>query len=264
MDLELKGKTVFITGSTAGIGFATAKALLNEGASVILNGRTSASVEAAIKRLEQMFPNETITGIATDFSILGEVNYLLENLPIIDVLINNVGVYSSGSFFETEDAEWYRQFEVNVMSGVRLSKSMLPRMLANDWGRILFISSECASLTPPDLIAYSMTKAAILAVSRGLAQLTKGTNVTVNSVIPGSTLSEGAEQFLEDAAQKEQKTKDEIENAFFTEVRTSSLLQRFAKVEEVADTIAYIASPRSSATNGAAIKVDGGSSGGLF
>ena len=264
MDLELKGKTVFITGSTAGIGFATAKALLNEGVSVILNGRTSASVEAAIKRLEQTYPKETISGIATDFSIKGEVNNLLENLPKIDVLINNVGVYSSGSFFETDDAEWYRQFEVNVMSGVRLSKSILPRMLANNWGRVLFISSECASLTPPDLIAYSMTKAAILAVSRGLAQLTKGTNVTVNSIIPGSTLSEGAEQFIEDAAQKGQKTKDEIENAFFIEVRTSSLLQRFAKVEEVADTIAYIASPRSSATNGAAIKVDGGSSGGLF
>jgi NAD(P)-dependent dehydrogenase (short-subunit alcohol dehydrogenase family) len=140
MDLELKGKTVFITGSTAGIGFATAKALLNEGASVILNGRTSASVEAAIKRLEQAFPDKTISGIATDFSILGEVNNLLGNLPKIDVLINNVGVYSSGSFFETDDAEWYRQFEVNVMSGVRLSKSILPLMLTNNWGRILFIS----------------------------------------------------------------------------------------------------------------------------
>jgi len=264
MDLELEGKTVFITGSTAGIGFATAKALLNEGASVILNGRTSASVEDAIKRLEQEFSKEAISGIASDFSILNEVNSLLENLPKIDVLINNVGVYSSGSFFETDDAEWYRQFEVNVMSGVRLSKKILPSMLANNWGRILFISSECASLTPPDLIPYSMTKVAILGVSRGLAQLTKGTNVTVNSVIPGSTLSEGAEQFLEDVAQKEQKTKDQIENAFFTEVRTTSLLQRFAKVEEVAHTIAYLTSPRSSATNGAAIKVDGGSSGGLF
>ena len=264
MDLELKGKTVFITGSTAGIGFSTAKALLSEGASVILNGRTSATVESAIKRLEQEFPEEAISGIAADFSILNEVNNLLENLPKIDILINNVGVYSSGSFFKTDDAEWYRQFEVNVMSGVRLSKSILPSMLANNWGRILFISSECASLTPPDLIAYSMTKAAILAVSRGLAQLTKGTNVTVNSVIPGSTLSEGAEQFLEAAAQKEQKTKGQIENAFFTEVRTTSLLQRFAKVDEVANTITYIASPRSSATNGTSIKVDGGSSGGLF
>jgi NAD(P)-dependent dehydrogenase (short-subunit alcohol dehydrogenase family) len=264
MDLELKGKTVFITGSTAGIGFSTAKALLSEGASVILNGRTSATVESAIKRLEQEFPEEAISGIAADFSILNEVNNLLENLPKIDILINNVGVYSSGSFFKIDDAEWYRQFEVNVMSGVRLSKSILPSMLANNWGRILFISSECASLTPPDLIAYSMTKAAILAVSRGLAQLTKGTNVTVNSVIPGSTLSEGAEQFLEAAAQKEQKTKGQIENAFFTEVRTTSLLQRFAKVDEVAHTITYIASPRSSATNGTSIKVDGGSSGGLF
>jgi NAD(P)-dependent dehydrogenase (short-subunit alcohol dehydrogenase family) len=264
MDLELKGKTVFITGSTAGIGFSTAKALLSEGASVILNGRTSATVESAIKRLEQEFPEEAISGIAADFSILNEVNNLLENLPKIDILINNVGVYSSVSFFKTDDAEWYRQFEVNVMSGVRLSKSILPSMLANNWGRILFISSECASLTPPDLIAYSMTKAGILAVSRGLAQLTKGTNVTVNSVIPGSTLSEGAEQFLEAAAQKEQKTKGQIENAFFTEVRTTSLLQRFAKVDEVAHTITYIASPRSSATNGTSIKVDGGSSGGLF
>ncbi len=169
MDLELKGKTVFITGSTAGIGFATAKALLSEGARVILNGRTSASVDAAIKRLEQAFPDEMISGIAADFSLQNEVNSLLENLPKIDVLINNVGVYSSSSFFKTDDAEWYRQFEVNVMSGVRLSKSILPCMLANNWGRILFISSECASLTPPDLIAYSMTKAAILAVSRGLA-----------------------------------------------------------------------------------------------
>ena len=264
MDLELKGKTVFITGSTVGIGFATAKALLSEGASVVLNGRTPASVTTAVKKLEQEFPNESVSGIAADFSLPKEVNSLLENLPKIDILINNVGVYSSGSFFETEDAAWYRQFEVNVMSGVRLSKSLLPRMLTTNWGRILFISSECASLTPPDLIPYSMTKAAVLAVSRGLAQLTKGTDVTVNSVIPGSTLSEGAEQFLEDAAQKEQKTKDQIESAFFTEVRTTSLLQRFAKVEEVAHTITYLASPRSSATNGAAIKVDGGSSGGLF
>ncbi|MFQ3341719.1 MAG: NAD(P)-dependent dehydrogenase (short-subunit alcohol dehydrogenase family) [Flavobacteriaceae bacterium] len=264
MDLELREKVVFITGSTAGIGFATAKALLNEGAIVILNGRASSSLDTAVKSLQHEFPEETISGIVANFNKLNEVNDLLESLPKIDILINNVGVYSSDSFFETDDEEWYRQFEVNVMSGIRLSKKIMPSMLANNWGRILFISSECASLTPPDLIPYSMTKAGVLAISRGLAQLTKGTNVTVNAVIPGSTLSEGANQFLEDAALKERKTKNQIENTFFTEVRTTSLLQRFAKVEEVAHTITYLASPRSSATNGSSIKVDGGSSGGLF
>ena len=188
---------------------------------------------------------------------------MINKLPDIDVLINNVGIYASKSFYETTDEDWYKQFEVNVMSGVRLSRQVLPGMIEKNWGRIIFISSECATLVPEDLIAYSMTKTALLSISRGLAQLTKGTGVTVNTILPGSTLSEGAEQFLADVAQKENKTKDEVEKDFFTNVRTSSLLQRFASVEEVGNTIAYLASPLSSATNGASIKVDGGSMGGL-
>lgn len=264
MDLKLQGKTVFITGSTAGIGFAAAQSLASEGTTIILNGRTEERLNKAIQKLQQEFPKVSISGFAADFGKVKEVEELLNKLPEIDILINNVGIYSSGSFFETLDEGWYRQFEVNVMSGVRLSKKLLPKMLSKDWGRILFVSSECATLVPVDMIPYSMTKAAIHAVSRGLSQLAKGTGVTVNTVVPGSTLSEGAEQFLENTAQKEGKTKTQVEEAFFTEVRTSSLLQRFAKVEEVAHTITYLASPLSSATNGTAIKVDGGSTGGIM
>lgn len=264
MDLELQGKAVFITGSTAGIGFATARTLAREGATIILNGRTKEKLKEAVQKLQQEFSNITISGLVADFSKQKDVVELLEKLPEIDILINNVGIYKASSFFETADEDWYQQFEVNVMSGVRLSKKLLPKMLSKNWGRILFVSSECATLVPVDMIPYSMTKTAIHTVSRGLAQLTKGTGVTVNTIVPGSTLSEGAEQFLENAALKESKTKAQVEEAFFTEVRTSSLLQRFAKVEEVANTITYLASPLSSATNGAAIKVDGGSMGGII
>ena len=264
MDLQLQEKTAFITGSTAGIGFATARTLAAEGATIILNGRTEEKLNQAIQKLQQEFLEISISGLATDFGQLNEVEELLEKLPEIDILINNVGIYSSGSFFETADEDWYRQFEVNVMSGVRLSKKLFPKMLSKDWGRILFVSSECASLVPVDMIPYSMTKTAIHAVSRGLAQMTKGSGVTVNTIVPGSTLSEGVERFLENAAEKEGKTKAKVEEAFFTEVRNSSLLQRFAKVEEVANTITYLASPLSSATNGAAVKVDGGSMGGIL
>jgi len=264
MDLKLTGKTVFITGSTAGIGFATAKSLANEGANIILNGRTQEKLTKAQKKLQEEFPKVSISTIVADFGKLEEVKELLNQLPEIDILINNVGIYSSESFFESKDEDWYHEFEVNVMSGVRLSKKLLPNMLSKNWGRIIFISSECATLVPVDMISYSMTKTAIHAVSRGLAQLTKGTGVTVNTIVPGSTLSEGAQQFLDDAAQKEGKTKNQVEKAFFSEVRTSSLLQRFANVEEVAHTITYLASPLSSATNGASIKVDGGSMGGII
>ncbi len=264
MDLQLQGKTALITGSTAGIGFATARALVREGAAVLLNGRTAEKVQVAVEKLQKEFPKNSISGVSADFNNVEQIDQLLKKLPLIDILVNNVGIYTSGSFFEAEDQEWQQQFEVNVMSGVRLSRSLLPKMLGKNWGRVLFISSECASLVPTDLIPYSMTKAAILSISRGLAQLTKGTEVTVNAVIPGSTLSEGAEQFLENAAKKEGKTKSEVEADFFTKVRTSSLLQRFAKVDEVAHTITYLASPLSSATNGAAIRVDGGSMGGII
>ena len=265
MNLKLNGKTALITGSTAGIGFAAAKTLAEEGASVILNGRSEARVQEAMQRLKAVVPEAQVQAFVFDFSVPAEdLASILNHAPPIDILINNVGIYSSKSFFETTDEDWYKQFEVNVMSGVRLSRHFLPKMLEANWGRIVFVSSECATLVPNDLIAYSMTKTALLAVSRGLAQLTKGSQVTVNTVLPGSTLTEGAEVFLQNLAQQEQKSVEQVEKDFFRDVRTSSLLQRFASVEEVANTITYLVSPLSAATNGAAIKIDGGSTGGIL
>ncbi|MDG2372086.1 MAG: SDR family NAD(P)-dependent oxidoreductase [Flavobacteriaceae bacterium] len=264
MNLNLKGKTAFISGSTSGIGFATATELAQEGAKVILNGRKQKTVDTALLGLKKKVPNAKVAGIAADFSKASDLLSLQSKLPHLDILINNVGVYSSKSFFETTDDDWQQQFEVNVMSGVRLSRHFLPKMIYAGWGRILFVSSECASLVPPDLIAYSTTKTAILSLSRGLAQLTKGSAVTVNAVIPGSTMTEGADQFLTNLAKKEAKTKEATAADFFKKTRTSSLLQRFASVKEVATTITYLASPLSSATNGSAINIEGGSTGGLF
>ena len=264
MDLKLKRKTAFISGSTSGIGFATAKELAKEGVKVIINGRKKMGVEAALKRFKKEMPEASIEGIAADLSSEKELVLLKNKIPVIDILVNNVGIYTSKSFFETTDIEWQHQFEVNVMSGVRLSRYFLPKMIKSGWGRILFVSSECASLVPSDLISYSTTKATILALSRGLAQLTKGTAVTVNAVIPGSTMTEGAESFLNKLAQKENKSKTDVAADFFKTQRTSSLLQRFATVEEIASTIAYISSPLAAATNGAAIKIEGGSTGGVF
>ncbi len=264
MDLQLKGKTAFVSGSTAGIGLATAKLLLAEGTSVIINGRSESSVTKALKNLKKEFPGANVSGAWAQFDQKEEVFELLKKLPEIDILINNVGIYKSGPFLETPEEDWYSQFEVNVMSGVRLSKHCLPGMLKRNWGRILFVSSECAGLVPADMIPYSMTKTALLSISRGLAHLTKGTGVTVNSILPGSTLSEGAERFLENLAEKESKTKAQVETEFFENVRTSSLLQRFARVDEVASTLVYLSSPLASATNGSAVKVDGGSMGGIL
>jgi len=264
MDLKLKNKTAFISGSTSGIGFAIAKGLLNEGLNVIINGRSKQSVDSALMKLRKVNSNANILGFPADFSNSKEVESLCKNLPKLDILINNVGIYKTASFFEMSDSDWQEQYEINVMSGVRLSRYFLPNMLKQNWGRILFVSSECAELVPPDMLAYSITKTAMLSLAKGLAQLTKASNVTINSIVPGSTLSEGAEQFLENEAVKLGKTKEAIEAHFFKDVRTSSLLQRFASVEEVASTIVYYCSPLASATNGAVIKVDGGSTGGLI
>ena len=263
MNLQLKNKTAFITGSTAGIGFATAKILLEEGVTVIINGRNQSKIDATVSKLKTIIPNAKVSGIAADFSKVEEVNILLEQLPAIDILVNNVGIYQTESFFESKDETWLQQFEINVMSGMRLSRQLLPKMMEHNWGRIIFISSECASLSPTDSLAYNMTKAAMLSISRGLAEITKGTQVTVNTIVPGSTLSEGAQQFLKDVAARESKTPQQVEAEFFNKVRTSSLLQRFASVEEVANTIAFYVSPLAAATNGAAIKVDRGSMGGI-
>lgn len=264
MDLKLAGKTAFITGSTKGIGFAIAKQLLEENAQVILNGRSTAAIESAQAALQAEFPDGKISGYPCDFAKQDEIQQLLNNLPTVDLLINNVGIYFPGSFSESSDEDWLSQFEVNVMSGVRLSRDLFPKMLAANWGRIVFISSECASLVPEDLIPYSTTKAALHAVSRGLAQMTNGTAITVNTVVPGSTLSEGAQHFLSEVSAKENKSADQVEKEFFTNVRTSSLLQRFASVEEIASAVAYLCSPLAAATNGAVLKVDGGSTGGIM
>lgn len=264
MDLKLKDKIVFISGSTSGIGFATAKLFAKEGASVILNGRTETAVSKAVEAIKSEIKGSKVTGIAADFSKVDSVNKLIKKLHSVDILINNVGVFASQSLYDTTDEDWLRMFEINVMSGVRLSRVLLPKMLQKKWGRIIFVSSECAQLVPSDMLAYSTTKAALHAVSRGLAAYTKGTEVTVNTVMPGSTLSEGAEIFLEDAARKANVSKETVASEFFKNVRTTSLLQRFLSVEEVASTIVYLCSELAVGTNGSTAKIDGGSTGGVF
>lgn len=264
MDLQLKNKRALITGSTSGIGYAIAKSLAEEGTEVILNGRTQQRIDEAIKTLQETNPTAKISGIKADFRDIDSVKSLIKKIGSVDILINNVGIFSSQTFEKTSDKDWYEMFEVNVMSSVRLSKAFLPKMKENNWGRIIFISSECAMLVPEDLIAYSTTKAAMLSISRGLAQTTRGTDVTVNSVLPGSTLTEGAKQFLKEQATKNQTSEKEIAGNFFKNVRTSSLLERFANPKEIADMVVFLSSPLSSATNGSAIKADGGSIPGIF
>lgn len=264
MDLNLKGKTALITGSTSGIGFATAKILLKEGVTVYINGRNHSSVENAVSQLKSEVSSAEVFGIVADFFQLNQVENLLEELIEIDILINNVGIYTSKSFFDTPIETWKDQFQVNLMSSVSLSKHYLKGMLDRNWGRILFISSECAYLVPPDMISYSATKASMHAVSRGLAHITRGTQVTSNVVVPGSTLTKGAKTFLADKAKEYDTSPEAVEKDFFNNDRTSSLLKRFASTDEVATTIVYLCSPLSSATNGSVIKVDGGSSGGIL
>jgi len=258
MDLFLRDKTAFISGSTSGIGYAIAKRLLNEGARVIINGRTKETVDQAVKDLKSAVENSHISGIAADFSKVAEVNQLISALPEVDILINNAGIFEPIPFRDIPDKDWFRLFEVNVMSGVRLSRHYFPKMLEKNWGRIIFISSESAVFIPDEMIHYGMTKTAQLAISRGLAELTKGTKVTVNSILPGPTMSKGAGIFIEDLSKKGNISPKEVEQNFFKNMRPTSLLQRFASVEEVADTVVYYVSPLASATNGASIRVEGG------
>ena len=261
MDLHLKGKKVFISGSTKGIGFETARLFLEEGATVIINGRTKKSVEAALSSLN----SDNVSGLVADFLEDSQVETLIDQIPNdIDILVNNVGIFRGKEFKDETVDDWNDHFKVNLMSGVQLSKHFLPEMIKRNWGRIIFISSECATLVPSDLLSYSVSKASINVFSSGLAKLTKGTNVTINTVIPGSTLSEGSIKFLEETAIRENKTVEEVEKNFFKDVRSSSLLGRFARVEEVASTIVYLCSTAASATNGASVRVDGGSMGSII
>ena len=261
MDLHLKGKKVFISGSTKGIGFETARLFLEEGATVIINGRTKKSVESALSSLN----SDNVSGLVADFLKDSQVETLIDHIPNdIDILVNNVGIFRGKEFKDETIDDWNDHFKVNLMSGVQLSKHFLPEMIKRNWGRIIFISSECATLVPSDLLSYSVSKASINVFSSGLAKLTKGTNVTINTVIPGSTLSEGSIKFLEETAKIENKTVEEVEKNFFKDVRSSSLLGRFARVEEVASTIVYLCSTAASATNGASVRVDGGSMGSII
>lgn len=258
MDLKLSDKVAFVSGSTAGIGFAIAKRLLKEGAEVIINGRTQKNIDEAILELKSNIPQAKISGITADFSKVDEVNKLIQALPDIDILINNAGIFEPKAFEEIPDEDWFRFFEVNVMSGIRLSRHFFPKMLKKNWGRIIFISSESGVFIPDEMIHYGMTKTAQLAVSRGLAELTKGTGVTVNAILPGPTKSKGVGTFIEDLSKANNTSIEEVEKDFFKNMRPTSLIQRFASVEEVADTVVYYVSPLASATNGASIRVEGG------
>jgi len=258
LDLKLKGKTALVTGSTAGIGFAIARSLAAEGAHVFVNGRTQQRVDAAITEIRSHVPDAKVDGIPADFASASGAAEVIAQLPSVDVLVNNVGIFEPKPFAEIPDADWYRFFEVNVMSGVRLSRRYLAGMLKKNWGRILFISSESAVQIPAEMVHYGMTKTAQIAVARGIAESVAGTGITVNSILAGPTASEGVGGFVEAMAKQQKKSKDVVEKEFFEHARPSSLLKRFATVEEVAAMATYIASELSSATNGAALRVDGG------
>lgn len=258
MDLQLKGKTAFVSGSTQGIGFAIARQLLQEGATVTINGRSQQKIDEAVAKLNQQVPGAKAAGITADFSKVAEVDQLIAKLGAVDILVNNAGIFEPKPFTEITDAEWLRFFEVNVLSGVRLSRALFPKMLEKNWGRIIFISSESSIYIPEEMIHYGTTKTAQLAISRGLAELTKGTGVTVNSVLPGPTRSEGVEDFIKQIGASKNITEQEVEADFFKSMRPSSLIQRFAGVDEIANLVTYVASPLSAATNGAALRADGG------
>jgi NAD(P)-dependent dehydrogenase (short-subunit alcohol dehydrogenase family) len=231
---------------------------LQEGVKLIINGRTQASIDKAVDELKALVKGADVSGLPADFSKVDEVNQLIDQLPEVDILINNAGIFEPKAFEEIPDEDWFRFFEVNVMSGIRLSRHFLPKMLKKDWGRIIFISSESAVFIPNEMIHYGMTKTAQLAVSRGLAELTQGTGVTVNSILPGPTKSKGVTGFIDDLAKANNITADEVEQDFFKNMRPTSLLQRFASVDEIAHTVTYYSSPLASATNGASIRVEGG------
>ena len=256
MDLKLQGKSALVSGSTKGIGFAIAALLAAEGAKVIINGRTGAAVQEALGRIRAAVPQAKADGFAGDLSAAMPTAELVKRFPAVDILVNNVGIFERKAFEDIDDQEWQRFFDINVMSGVRLSRAYLPGMKKRDWGRVVFISSESGIQIPDNMIHYGMTKTAQLAISRGLAETCAGTNVTVNAVLPGPTLSDGNKAGI--AKRSAGKPFPEFEKEFFEKVRPSSLLKRYATVEEVASMVAYVCSPLSSATNGAALRVDGG------
>ena len=258
MIIDLSGHRAIVSGSTAGIGFAIATGLAKAGAAVVINGRQKQTTDKAVQRLSGLAPNAKIEGIAGDLGSRAGIDDFLRRAGDADILVNNLGIFEPKPFTEITDDDWHRFFDVNVMSGVRLTRHYFPAMLAKNWGRVVFISSESGLNIPAEMIHYGVTKTAQLALARGLAELTAGTGVTVNSVLPGPTRSEGVEDFVKAMAKERGVSESEIERSFFAEVRPSSLLKRFASVEEVANMVVYVCSKEASATNGAALRVDGG------
>ncbi len=259
MDLQLTGKKALVSGSTAGIGYGIALALAREGAEVVVNGRTAPRVDEAVARLKKEIGGSAkVTGVAADLGTADGVETLVKEVPAVDVLVNNLGIFEPKAFADITDEDWTKFFEVNVLSGVRLSRFYLPKMTAAGWGRIVFISSESGINTPTEMVHYGLTKTAQLALSRGLAQTAKGTGVTVNSVLPGPTASEGVGTFVGQMAKDRGITPEQMEKDFFEHARPSSLLKRFETVAEIADAVAFVCSPLASAITGTALRVDGG------
>lgn len=253
MDLRLSGKTALVTGSTKGIGLGIARVLAREGASVLVHGRGEATTRAVAEQL-----GHGARWVAADISTAAGCAAIVEQAGAVDILVNNAGIFEPKPFTEIPDADWERFYQVNVMSTIRLTRALLPGMLARNWGRVVFISSESGVQIPEEMIHYGMTKAAELALVNGIARSTKGTGVTVNAVLPGPTASEGVTEFVGRLADAANQSPADFEKEFFRSVRGTSLLQRFATVDEIADTVAFICSPLASATNGAAVRVDGG------
>jgi NAD(P)-dependent dehydrogenase (short-subunit alcohol dehydrogenase family) len=258
MNINLNGKIALVSGSTAGIGLAIAQGLAEAGAQVIVNGRTDKRVESAINEIVKKSPQAKVVGIAADMSTAEGAAKTIQKFPQVDILVNNMGIFEPKPFFDIPDADWIRFFEANVLSGIRLARHYTPLMVKKGWGRVIFISSESAVQIPAEMVHYGMTKTAQLAVARGLAETVANTGVTVNCVLPGPTKSEGVGSFVADMAKQAHKTEADVEKDFFKTIRPSSLIQRFATTEEVANMVVYVASEQASATTGAALRVDGG------
>ncbi|MDR5754808.1 MULTISPECIES: SDR family oxidoreductase [unclassified Caballeronia] len=256
MKLNLDDKLALVSGSTKGIGYAIAVGLAQEGARVIVNGRTQKSVDEALAKLREAVPDAKVEGFAGDLAERAQVDAIAARFPAVDILVNNLGIFDPKPFEEIPDEDWQRFFDTNVMSGVRLTRAYLPKMKEKNWGRVVFISSESGVQIPVEMIHYGMTKTAQLALSRGLAETCAGTGVTVNAVLPGPTRSDGVEEFVDKLSGG--KSFDEVEHEFFETARPSSLIKRFAQPEEVANLVVYVCSEASSATTGAALRVDGG------